>query len=157
MAFSQNNTTRLPANQFPYDHALRMKQTLPSILPNILIAAIIKEADGGLGVHTRKFKGVLSNITQLEPYEWRQWLEKPAFDHEPMEPPSLFPPVCMVNKASGNLRKRDYDEIEIQQIDWWCPGGGSEGSPLGMGSGASEWYETRFHSYQFPGNRTIQA
>jgi hypothetical protein len=61
------HTAREQRQQLTYRnrHKLRMKQTLPSILPNILIMNIIKLADGGLATHEQKFQFCLLDIKQM--------------------------------------------------------------------------------------------
>ena len=54
--------TRLPANQFPYDHALRMSQTTTSVLPFDIVSRIIKEADGGRYAAKQKMDKVLVDL-----------------------------------------------------------------------------------------------
>tara|TARA_R110002072_G_scaffold149786_2_gene297726 strand:- start:1152 stop:1619 length:468 start_codon:yes stop_codon:yes gene_type:complete len=61
------HTAREQRQQLTYRnrHKLRMKQTLPSVLPNILIMNIIKLADGGLATHEKKFQSCLLDIKQM--------------------------------------------------------------------------------------------
>jgi hypothetical protein len=78
--------TRLPANQFPYDHALRMSQTTTSVLPFDIVSRIIKEADGGRYAAKQKMDKVLVDLLK-----WRarapclgpgSSLPSPSWNHE---------------------------------------------------------------------------
>ena len=78
--------TRLPANQFPYDHALRMSQTTTSVLPFDIVSRIIKEADGGRYAAKQKMDKVLVDLLK-----WRarapclgpgSSLRSPSWNHE---------------------------------------------------------------------------
>ena len=153
-------TTRLPANQFPFDFALRMSQTTTSVLPFDLVARIIKEADGGLATHKEKFKSVLNFVDLLKYYpyaddEKRELAEAPWESDEPDNIPTLFPPVSWCTQASGELRDREPTELEDERVSWWCPGGGGERTfetwvdPENPCAGMVPEFQLRFQAYLF--------
>ena len=143
--------------------ALRMRQTTPSILPFDLVARIIKQADGGRSTHMVKFKSVLNVIETLKYHtyaddEKREMCCSPWDGAE--EPwknlPTFFPPVSLCSKAARKLRGHPPDELEIERMDWWCPGGGGEST------GVQPWgylhtYQLRFQTWMFPGKRSIMG
>ena len=145
-------TTRLPANQFPFDFALRMSQTTTSVLPFDLVARIIKEADGGLNAHKKKFKSVLNFVELLKYYPHDRDNERcdceTPFDISAVESelPTLFPPVSWCTQASGELRDRERCDMELDREGWWCPGGGGDDM-----TETSEHYsfQPRFQAYLF--------
>ena len=150
-------TTRLPANQFPCDFALRMSQTTASVLPFDLVSRIIKEGDGGLNAHKKKFKSVLNfvEVMKYHPYEERRFcmIDSAPWDASEAESedppfPTLFPPVSWCTKASAELRDREWTEIELHRVDWWCPDGGS-GEDWSKTGGYSTYYQPRFQAYLF--------
>ena len=150
-------TTRLPANQFPFDFALRMSQTTTSVLPFDLVSRIIKEGDGGLSTHKEKFKSVLNFVELLKyhHYEDEAGGDLPWDGAEDDNTPTLFPPVSWCTQASGELRDRELTDLELHRIDWWCPGGGGEPTsenwidPENPCLGMVPSFELRFQTYLF--------
>ena len=157
------NLVRDDALTYKNRHALRMRQTTPSILPFDLVARIIKQGDGGRSTHMEKFKSVLNVIENLKnhPYaddEKRELCEAPWDGAEECwnNLPTFFPSICDCSQAAGKLRGRlgcRPDELEIERMRWWYPGGGGEST----GAHHLHSYELRFQTWMFPGKRSIMG
>tara|TARA_R110002096_G_C14017570_1_gene669663 strand:- start:67 stop:426 length:360 start_codon:yes stop_codon:yes gene_type:complete len=69
-----------------------MEQTLPSVLPNILIMKIIQMSDAGLNIHKKKFQFCLMDINQMV--------------HTEVEFQSGYPEMVCPTDVSVQLRPR---------------------------------------------------
>lgn len=111
-------------------HPLRMKQTLPSILPNDLIMFIIKNADGGLNTHKKKFQFCLLDIKQMVLVKELQLSEFGDYSPESACPygAKQFRPRETAVKPNHFLPDESaspMNEVLIEkQVDWFCPGEG---------------------------------
>ena len=159
------NLVRDDALTYKNRHALRMRQTTPSILPFDLVARIIKEADGGRSTHQKRMAYVLLDLEQMRGPPgcigggWRDWsalrdgaqcLPNDCWDFE-----GPWPKRTALTKAAIQMLDRNPDELEVEACQWWSHGGG--GYPYFAQTPNTEAFDLAFQSWKFPGKRSIMG